>query len=98
MREVREGWEREDFKGDPTMAGVPAREPAPRDCESGSANMLSRKEDAQTMDASEGSEACNEASRSGDTFGSTRFEPKLRNRTSIASCVRPLWDFDPRIV
>lgn len=63
VREVREGWEREDFRGDPTMAGVPAREPPPRDCESGSANMLSRKEDAQTMDASEGSDACNEASR-----------------------------------
>ena len=99
VRVVKEEWEREDFRGDPTIAGVPAREPPPpRDCESGSANMVSRKDEAQTMDASEVSEACSEASRSGETFGSTRLEPRLRNSTSSASCVRPLCDFDPRIV
>ena len=91
----REGWDG-SFWGDPTMPGVAAREL--RDCASGSAKTLSMKAAAPTMVASEPSDACSEDSSEFDKLGSTRLEPRDRNMTSSASCVRPLCDLDPRIV
>jgi hypothetical protein len=96
MKKSRGAGERE---GGRTIIGVGAREPArARCCSEASAKTESRKDVAEQIAASEGSDAAIELSRSECVLQSRRFWPSERKMTSSASWVRPRWVLEPRMV
>jgi hypothetical protein len=64
----------------------------------GSPKAASRKCEAGTTAASEGSHACSESLAATRSWPWSMFWPMERKRTSRASWVRPRWVLDPRIV
>jgi hypothetical protein len=80
-----------------TSIGVAAREGA-REWPAGSANVDSRKCDADERIDSDASHDCSDSMTDGTDVDSSMLGPMDRKRTSRASWVRPRWDLDPKIV